>query len=265
KDPQRIVFDIKDTIMKVMTPPQSNGTTIKGIRFSQESIDPLVSRVVITLAGTTYKTYLSKDKKKLAVIIKEKTNAVKPEKPYPLKGRTIALDPGHGGKDPGTIGYSGTFEKHLTIKPALRLCELLYNGGANVVLTKEKDTYVNNKDIVNLANRNDSDAFISLHYNSYKSPQVAGTETYYFTKQSIALAKIIQKRVVQAVKRRKRKIKKVTYYTIHHTKMPAVILEAMYISNPTEERLAKSLKYQNLIAAGIYRGIKEYFLKYKEL
>ena len=74
----------------------------------------------------------------------------------------------------------------------------------------------------------------------------------------------MHQKVVQGIKRKSRSIKKVTYYTIHHTKMPAIIVEAMYITNPKEAKMAKSKKYQNLVAASMYRGIKEYFSKYKD-
>jgi len=258
-DPERIRIDLKDTILKVVTPPQADSRSVKGIRFSLSSSDPPVSSVIITLDGGTHKTYFSEDKKKLSIVIKEKPNPVKAIKPYPLKGVTVIVDAGHGGKDPGTIGYSGTLEKDLTLPAALKLCEYLYNGGANVILTREKDLYLNNKEIVQLSNRNNADIFISLHYNAFSSPAAGGTEVYYFTKDSVGLARTIYKSLVRGIKRKGRGIKEVTYYTVHHSKIPAIIVEAMYITNPYEEKLAKSWKYQDMIASSIYRGIKEYF------
>lgn len=265
KDPQRIVIDMKNVILKPTVPPQTDSAMIKDIRMSQTSMNPLMAGVVITLNNTTYKSYLSKDKKKLSIIINDAPKKTALQKLFPLKGRTIVIDPGHGGDDPGTVGYSGILEKDLTPAVALKLCEYLYRGGANVILTKENDEPLNNKEIVQLANRNKADMFVSVHYNAFSDPGVAGIETYYYNGDSVSLAKIMYKSLVNGIKRRGRNIKKDTYYTIHHAKMPAVIVEPLYISNPKEEKLAQSAKYQDLIAASIYRGIKEYFVRQEKL
>jgi N-acetylmuramoyl-L-alanine amidase len=202
--------------------------------------------------------------KKIAAPPKAKKPAKKAKKvviskaPPPLRGRTIVIDPGHGGRDPGYVGRSGIFEKFLNLKIALKLEKLLKDGGAKVIMTRRKDVSTKDKTIVDLANRNRADLFVAIHLNSYSSPRVGGCETFYFTPQSRKFAQVMQKNLSRTIKLRNRGVKKNTYYTVHHTKMPAVLVEAAYLTNPREEKLVLNPAFQARIALGMYKGISEY-------
>jgi len=189
----------------------------------------------------------------------KKTPKVEISKIVPaFKGRTIVIDPGHGGRDPGYVGKSGILEKFLNLKIAQKLKVLLADAGAKVIMTRENDVSTKDKDIVGIANRNNADIFIAIHLNSYTSTLTGGCETYYFTPQSKRLAQVIQRNLSQTLKRRNRGIKRVTYYTIHHAKMPAVLLEPIYLTNTREEKLILDPQFQARVAYGIYKGLKEY-------
>jgi N-acetylmuramoyl-L-alanine amidase len=175
-----------------------------------------------------------------------------------LSGKTIVLDPGHGGKDPGYIGRSGVLEKRLTLKVALKLKAVLENAGAKVFLTRSADVSTKDREIVALANAKKADLFVAIHFNSYPSPKAGGCETYYFMPYSKKFAGVMQKNLSRAIKRRDRGIKKVTYYTIHHAKMPAVLVEPIYLTNLKEEKLVLTPQFQSSVAYGIYKGIAEY-------
>mgnify|MGYP001812394901 FL=1 len=102
---------------------------------------------------------------------------------FDLTVRTIVIDPGHGGSDPGAIGHQGLMEKDVALDIARRLQnKLVASGGYRVVLTRDDDTKVQLKDRVAFATENDADLFISIHINSV--PEQAGpvnyVETYYF-------------------------------------------------------------------------------------
>lgn len=97
-----------------------------------------------------------------------------------LKINRIAIDPGHGGYDTGTIGPHGLLEKNLCLDVALRLGQLIEQGipGTEVIYTRKDDTYVRLEDRTAIANRANADLFISIHANSSDSGEARGVETY---------------------------------------------------------------------------------------
>jgi N-acetylmuramoyl-L-alanine amidase len=108
-----------------------------------------------------------------------------------LKIGRIVVDAGHGGHDTGTIGPDGLLEKDLTLDVALRLGKLLEKRlGAEVVYTRDDDTFVPLEERTAIANQQQADLFISIHANSSSDPAARGVETYYlnFTSSADALA-----------------------------------------------------------------------------
>ncbi len=182
-----------------------------------------------------------------------------------LKGKTIAIDPGHGGADPGAIGFSGLKEKEVTLATALELVRLLEAAGAEVVLTRTGDQTVSNLRRVNLANNSGADLFISIHANSYSKNESNGTETFYYpnrnnSSDSRFLAGLLQKELVDVLRLRDRGVKTNSFYVIKNTEMPAALVELAFLSNPEEEALLKDEKVLRSAAAALYRGIEEYFI-----
>ena len=109
---------------------------------------------------------------------------------FGLGVKTIVIDPGHGGKDPGAIGPSGLKEKDVTMALALKLKRNLQRHRQyRVILTHEKDTTMSLKERVSFANENDADLFISLHINSLPVEPSTVVETYFFGPQSDDKAK----------------------------------------------------------------------------
>ena len=107
-----------------------------------------------------------------------------------LKIGTIVIDAGHGGHDTGTIGPNGLLEKDLVLDVALRLGKLLESRlGANVIYTRDDDTFIPLETRTAIANEHRADMFISVHANSSSSPSARGVETYYlnFTTNADAL------------------------------------------------------------------------------
>jgi N-acetylmuramoyl-L-alanine amidase CwlD len=178
--------------------------------------------------------------------------------PLTLQGRTIVIDPGHGGRDPGYVGKSGIFEKFLNMKIALKLEKLLKKAGAKVIMTRTRDISIKDSAIVRAANGKRADMFVSIHLNCYVSPRIGGCETFYFTPRSKKFAKIMEKNVSRTIKLKNRGVKKVTYYVVHHTTMPSVLVESAYLTNPKEEKLILDTKFQERVAYGMYKGIQEY-------
>jgi len=181
-------------------------------------------------------------------------------KKLPLQGKVVVIDPGHGGVDPGAYTRNGVPEKYLTLSTARKLARILNNNGATVYLTRNKDRTVSIRDIVGFANKVKADILVSIHYNYYGSLQrLSGTETYYYTRWSRPLALALHRALIHGVKRKDRGLRRIRYYILREAKMPAVIVEPLYISNPEESKLAQSEKFQNEIAQDIAGGVKDYF------
>jgi N-acetylmuramoyl-L-alanine amidase len=107
-----------------------------------------------------------------------------------LKIGKIVVDAGHGGHDTGTIGPNGLEEKDLVLDVALKLGKLLENKlGAEVVYTRDDDTFIPLETRTAIANKEQADLFISIHANSSDDPAARGVETYYlnFTTRADAL------------------------------------------------------------------------------
>lgn len=172
---------------------------------------------------------------------------------------SVTVDPGHGGTDHGAIGTKGTREKDVTLAIATRLSRIMATNGMSVQMTRMKDLEILLRPRVEMANRNDSDVFISIHANSFGTMRgVQGIETYYFNDDSYALAKAVHKHLVRSLKRPDRGVRKNNFYVVHHTKMPAALIEIGYLSNPDEEAKLKDPAYQEQAAQAIYSGIREF-------
>jgi N-acetylmuramoyl-L-alanine amidase len=104
-----------------------------------------------------------------------------PLQPRTKSFTTIVIDPGHGGKDPGARGYQGTEEKDITLKVALKLRDLLrQQKGIRVLMTRERDEFVELEDRTKFANGQEADLFVSIHVNSHPQRSVKGLEIYHF-------------------------------------------------------------------------------------
>lgn len=98
-----------------------------------------------------------------------------------LKVGRIVIDPGHGGHDTGTIGPTGLMEKDLCLDVALRLGKIIQQRlpGAEVIFTREDDTFIPLEERTSIANEAKADLFLSIHANSSHDHKTRGIETYY--------------------------------------------------------------------------------------
>jgi N-acetylmuramoyl-L-alanine amidase len=106
-------------------------------------------------------------------------------RPMQREIKTIVIDAGHGGKDPGAIGRGGTAEKDITLKVSLLLRDLLTKQlGAQVVMTRDRDVFVELEDRAKFANKQDADLFVSIHVNAHPQRGTKGLEVYHFGEAS---------------------------------------------------------------------------------
>ncbi|MFC7685793.1 N-acetylmuramoyl-L-alanine amidase [Ureibacillus sp. GCM10028918] len=180
----------------------------------------------------------------------------------PSLTKVIAIDPGHGGHDPGAVG-NGLYEKNLTLGVALHLRDYLNNAGIKVVMTRSTDKFIALEDRVTIAENAGADTFVSLHMNAATS-SASGTETYYTTsgtasraESSKALAQFIQGRLVDAIGSKDRGEKTANYKVIYKNPLPSVLVEMGFISNKEEANYINN--HQKETAYAIYLGIQDYY------
>ncbi|MED4016401.1 SH3 domain-containing protein [Sutcliffiella cohnii] len=176
-----------------------------------------------------------------------------------LKGKTIVIDPGHGGRDVGAIGVSGRYEKDLTMRTANLLADKLKAAGANVHLTRSNDTFLSLQGRVQTSHYHRADAFLSLHYDSINDPSVTGTTTYYHHASHKKLADAVHSSLIQSTKLRDRNVRQQSFFVLRENRQPSILLELGYISNRAEELTLQSSDYQERATTGIYQGLAQYF------
>lgn len=177
----------------------------------------------------------------------------------PFKNRTFVIDAGHGGRDVGAIGVEGYYEKDFTWITMKKLQDTLLLLGANVLLTREGDEYVRLMSRPLLANIHDTDAFVSIHYNSFPSqPSVKGIGTYYYDSYDERLASLIQQSVIRSSEAEDRKISYDNLLVLRENFKPSILIELGFISHPSKEQLLLTDSYQNKLVHGISSGLANY-------
>lgn len=101
---------------------------------------------------------------------------------FGLGVKTIVLDPGHGGKDPGAMGANGLREKDIVLTVAKKVADILRRETAfHVILTRDRDVYLPLEERTAIANTSEADLFLSIHANSAPNRHASGVETYYLS------------------------------------------------------------------------------------
>ncbi|WP_426348361.1 N-acetylmuramoyl-L-alanine amidase family protein [Alloiococcus sp. CFN-8] len=193
--------------------------------------------------------------------------AAKRDNPY---DHTVTLDPGHGGADVGA-NYGDLYEKNVNLKIALYMKMGLIYEGKRVIMTREDDHVLLNDvqwldAITKTANASKSDAFVSIHINSFdKSEEPNGLSTYYYTKghesqakDRILLAETIQKHIITSDGWKDMGVKEESFEVIRDTTMPSVLVECGFMSNPGDRRRLSDDNTLMNLAENINKGIIEY-------
>lgn len=184
-----------------------------------------------------------------------------------LSQLTIVVDAGHGGKDPGARASDGTNEKDLNLDVALRLEKLLKSLGFNTIMTRRDDTFLELGERTEIANKNYADFFMSIHFNAFNQT-TKGIETLYYpnttnedyTINNRSIAQIFHNEVVGALDMPSRGITaRPNLYVLNKTKMPAILAELGFITNPQELALAKTELYREKAARALAVSIVKYF------
>lgn len=185
---------------------------------------------------------------------------VKPSEKY---DRIVVIDPGHGGSDAGAIG-NGLKEKELNYKHAMGVYRLLeQDPSIKVYTTREADVYPSLQFRTQLANEIGADLFVSFHNNS-AGAAANGSETLYYPSAnnttSKEMAQIVQDNIIKYCGTTNRGIKpRADLYVLRTSNMPAILIEAGFISNAQEANIINSESFINNFSQAVYEGIVESF------
>lgn len=172
-----------------------------------------------------------------------------------LSFSTVVLDPGHGGKD-GGAAWNKLVEKRLNLDVAQRVETILKKKGLKVVMTRRADTFVSLDDRACIANRQPRSIFVSIHFNASRKTAIRGIEIFYRSKNG----KVLASRILTALRSRLktsagRGLVFGDLKVLRSTLMPAVVVEAAYISNKTEAARCATAAHRQAIAEAIAAGI----------
>lgn len=188
----------------------------------------------------------------------------------------VIIDAGHGGVDGGAV-RNDIVEKDINLNIALKLRDLVKASGFQVIMIRETDTSIHNEDATTTRKKKETDLknrlkimnshpdaiYISIHQNIFTSSSSRGTQVFYApdVPESQVLAECIQQNVKNLLQNdNERTIKQCTkdVYIIYNAKIPAVLVECGFLSNPDELYKLIDDEYQNQMAFAILSGILDY-------
>jgi N-acetylmuramoyl-L-alanine amidase len=172
---------------------------------------------------------------------------------------TVVIDAGHGGYDHGGIPGQRIPEKEMTLDVAQRLKELLAASGYRVVMTRDSDVFVPLPTRVAIANSYQNGIFVCIHFNSAKRIGADGIETYFYSRDSLPLASAVHYFVAGGAPSPNRGVRRRGFYVLRKTKIPAVLVECGFLTNPNEGQYAQSPSYRQKLAEEIAAGVRGRF------
>jgi len=180
-------------------------------------------------------------------------------RPRRAAGRVV-IDPGHGGRDPGAISVLGSHEKHIVLAVSRLVAKELREAGAEVLMTRSDDTYVELEDRPAVADRHKADLFVSIHADAAPNRSAQGFTVYVSRSAdgaSVSAAGAIARRM-HAAGIASRGVRRADYRVLAHSARPAVLVEIGYLSNLREARRLGSQAHRRSIAEAIARGVLDF-------
>lgn len=236
--------------------PKVRSSHVKELHFVP--VSPTEVRIDLDLYHWIgYDMQLSPDRRKMTINFKRS----------PLIGKTIIIDPGHGGVDSGACGRQGIREKDVNLEVSMHLKDLLENAGASVVMTRIDDSFIGLYERPFLANFLYADLFVSVHTNNHPDSSVNGIEVWYRQNRSESqtLAKDILAHIVQTTGFQSLGIKSNRvdddFVVIREPQMPSILVELGFLSNFQEESVIATLEFRQKAADGIFQGVINYYQK----
>lgn len=254
-----MLLKIRKAIQKLATSqinaPSLTNTTAPGAYKKGRRTKRIVALTLVTLAAIAF--------------LNRPTPETVPTFALPTNQKTIMIDAGHGGWDPGKPGITGQDEKHINLSIAEDLQIFLEHGGSFAVVARDADEALSTRKKDDLYQRTElsdasgADITVSIHQNSYPSADVKGAQVFYHesSEKGKLLAELVQKSINEFADVGNSRAAKSSeaYYILKNTKAPAIIVECGFISNPGDEAKLNTQAYQEKMAWAIYSGINDFF------
>jgi N-acetylmuramoyl-L-alanine amidase len=235
--------------------PASGDTLVRRVEWSQERGPVLRLDFELTEEVWGYRTAWAD-----ADLVLEIRRAPRIDDGNPLKGRRIAVDPGH--PPGGALGPTGLRESDANLAVGLALARMLEEAGAEVILTRDADVPVDLGARVPLADSRGAELFVSIHQNALPdglNPLVNnGTSVFYNRPRSLPLARAIQRRLVQRLGVRDLGVARGDLAVTRGTWTPSVLTEGLHIIMPEQEAALRTERGRELYARGVMEGIRDY-------
>lgn len=232
---------------------------LDGIRVEKGKVETILS---LQFRKSIEYIKSSKDIDEKVHLVIRRNNDLKPE------DRLIVIDAGHGGRDPGARSVTGKYEKDFNLLISHKLNDKLKALGYNTIMNRETDKFIDLYERARVANENYADVFISIHANAHNNSSIAGVQMLYCPAFNSELkgqdqhpfAKAIMEGVLETTGAQDRGIiQRPRLVVLRETKMPAVLVEAGFLTNAAEEKLLFTEEYQNKVVDGIIKGVVNYF------
>ncbi|GGS16455.1 N-acetylmuramoyl-L-alanine amidase family protein [Deinococcus knuensis] len=258
-DPRTLILTLFGPPITPLTPPAPHPL------LARTDLDrtPDTTRLTLTLNAPVWGFTADHDGPHLRLNVRTPPT---PDPTRPLQGRTLTLDPGHGGTQGGGAGSLGTPEKNLVLPITLRAAELLRAQGATIHLTRTTDTTVGLYERGQLAHDTGSDLLISVHANALpdgRDPRgIRGPEIYYThpQAQSLAAALLAALRTGLPDLGPGTGLKPGADLALTRpTSQPSVLIETGYLTDPGNLRLLNSPAGQERLAQAIAAGVLAYY------
>lgn len=182
----------------------------------------------------------------------------------PLRGRLIAVDPGH--PPVGATGPTGLREAEANLAVGLALKAILERAGARVLMTRTTDTAVGLYERTTMAEQGNAELLVSIHNNAFPdgvNPWAnSGTSTYYFHPGSAPLAMDVQDALVGEMGLRNLGVGRGNFALVRPTWMPAILTEGAFLMIPEQEQGLRTPAFQRAYARGIALGIQSYLRRW---
>lgn len=263
--PDRIVFDVPDAVFIPIKKflDVDDGLVVQ-VRAAQFNKDPNIVRIVVELSRPApYAVHLGQEAGLTLVDLGAAAAGAPgpflPGSPGPHGPIVVALDAGHGGTDPGAIGPTGVQEKDVALAIAQDLRILLARQHIDVVMVRDADVFVPLEDRADIAARGGATLFLSIHANAAVDSNANGTQAFYWTPQSAPLAAAVLDEVSREVNLVPRGASQAEFKVlVDSTRVPAILVETAFITNPREEAVLRDPAAQRKFAQGILRGLIRY-------
>lgn len=326
ESPDRVVVDLSGTrALASLEVPSNPRSLVEGVRYAQRNGNDL--RVVLDLRaptdqhsfvllpaqGSPHRLVLDLTERPRSVTVARmvpETNAVmRPDQlRAPLRELIVAIDPGHGGHDPGAIGAGGTREKDVVLQISRRVAERVEREpGMRPVLIRTGDYFLPLRERISRARAAQADVFLSIHADAIQDRRVQGSSVYILSDRgasseaarflaqrensadlrlggvpieskddsltsvlldlaqsgSLEASHSLANRLISEMHRvgkvRKPKVERANFAVLRSPDVPSVLVEAAFISNPSEERKLRTDSFQNSLADAILTGLRAYF------